>query len=73
MMVGDVKCAAGHVGLLGISRQRSDIDPLRDLDGVIDLDAEVANGALDLRMSEQKLYGSEVPCAPVDQHSFRAA
>ena len=24
-----------------------------DLDGVIDLDAEVANGAFDLRMSEQ--------------------
>jgi hypothetical protein len=32
------------------ARFASDVDLLCDLDGVIDLDAEVANGALDLGM-----------------------
>ena len=31
----------------------SDVNPLCDIDGVIDLDAEVRIGALDLRMTEQ--------------------
>lgn len=31
----------------------SNVDLLRDLDGVVDLDAEVPDGALDLRMSER--------------------
>ena len=51
----------------------SDVDLLGDLDGVIDLDAEVAHGAFDLRMSEQKLHGSEVAGSPVDQHRLRAS
>ena len=45
---------------------------ISDLDRVIDFDAEVANGALDLRMSEQKLHRSEIPRAPVDQNRLRA-
>ena len=44
-----------------------------DLDRVIDLDAEVANGAFDLRMSEQKLHRSEIPGASVDQYCLRAS
>jgi hypothetical protein len=36
----------------------SDVDLLSDLDGVIDLDAEIANGTFDFGMSEQKLYRS---------------
>ena len=32
----------------------SDVDLLGDLNGVVDLDAEVGDGALDLRMAEQK-------------------
>ena len=51
----------------------SDVDFLRDLYGVIDLDAEVANRALDLRVSEQKLYGPEIPGAPVDQRGLGSA
>ena len=39
--------------LVGVLRQRSDVDLLRDLNCVVNLDAEVANGALDLGMSEQ--------------------
>jgi hypothetical protein len=38
---------------LGYRGQRSDVDLLGNLNRVIDLDAEIANGAFDLRMSEQ--------------------
>ena len=44
-----------------------------DLDRVIDFDSEVANGAFDLRMSEQKLHRSEIPGASVDQYCLRAS
>jgi hypothetical protein len=40
--------------------------------GVIDLDAEIAHGGFNFGMSEQKLYRSEVPRPPVDQHRLRA-
>ena len=72
-MVGDEFPAADHVRYLKYSDKFSDIDFLGDLDRIIDLDAEISNGALDLRMSEQKLYGSEVAGPPVNQHSLRAA
>jgi len=45
---------------------------LGDLDSVIDLDAEIPNGALDLRMAQQELDRSEVSSSPVDQHDLRA-
>jgi hypothetical protein len=35
--------------------------------GVIDLDAEVSDGALDLGMAEQKLHGPQISSASVDQ------
>jgi hypothetical protein len=35
--------------------------------GVVDLDAEVSDGALDPGVAEQELHGSQVACAPVDQ------
>jgi hypothetical protein len=38
----------------------SDVDLLRDLDGIVHFDAEVANDALDLGVTEQKL----TPAAP---------
>jgi hypothetical protein len=46
----------------------SDVDLLGDLDGVIDLDAEVSDRALDLRMTEQQLHRSQVARAAVDEH-----
>jgi hypothetical protein len=45
-MIGGDEIAADHVRSLAVSRQRSDVDLLRNLDCVIDLDAEVTNGAL---------------------------
>ncbi len=36
-------------------KQSSDVDLLSDLDRIIDFDAKVANGALDLGVSEQEL------------------
>ena len=41
-----------------------DVDLLGDLDGVVDLDAEVSNRALDLRMAEQQLHRSQVARLP---------
>jgi hypothetical protein len=38
--------------------------------GIIDLDAEVSDGAFDLGVSEQKLHGSQVAGAPVLGISF---
>jgi hypothetical protein len=38
--------------------------------GVIDLDAEVSDGAFDFGMAEQKLHGPQVAGAPVDQGRF---
>lgn len=49
----------------------SDIDLLGDLDCVIDLDAEVANRALDLGMSKQELDRAQIASAAVDQNRLR--
>ena len=49
---------------------RSDVDLFRDLDCVIDLGAEVANRALDLGMTKQKLDCAQITSAAVDQHSL---
>jgi len=38
----------------------SELNPLGDAEGIIDFDAEIANGAFELRMSEKESYGSEV-------------
>lgn len=43
--MGDVRSAADRVSCRGYRVQRSDVDLLRYLDGILDLDAEVANGA----------------------------
>jgi hypothetical protein len=51
----------------------SDIDLLRDLDCIIDLNTEVTDGALDLRMSKQQLDCTQVAGAPVDQHGLCAS
>src|SRR5262249_16650109 len=75
--IGDCPCVADHIRWAGHSdrahaRLASDVDLLRDFDGVIDLDAEVAHGALDLRVSEQELHRSQISCSPVDRHRLRA-
>ena len=51
----------------------SDISPLGDLQGVLDVDAQIANGALQLRVPKQELNGPKVSRASVDQRSFGPA
>ena len=51
----------------------SDIDLFRYRQGVIDLDAEITDSALDLCMSEQKLDSPGIAGASIDQGSFRAS
>jgi len=38
---------------------------------VVDLDAEIADRALDLRVAKQELYGPKISCAPLDQGYLR--
>ena len=72
-MIGDAENAADHVGSQGYRVKGSDVDLLGDLDRIVDLDAEVAHRALDLRMSEQKLDRTEIARSSVDQHSLRVS
>ena len=44
----------------------SDVDLLCDLDGIVDFDAEVAHGALNLGMPKQELDGAQVASAAID-------
>jgi len=54
-MIGDATSAADHVRNLRNSVDVSDVDLLGNLDGVIDLDAEITDRTLDLGVSEQLL------------------
>lgn len=56
-----------------ISFPGSDIGPLGDLHGVLDVDAQIANGALQLRVPRQELNGPKVSRASVGQRSFGPA
>lgn len=70
--IGDARRSADHVRCVAYRVEPSDVDLPGDFDGVIDLDAEISNGAFDLRMPEQKLNRSEVASPPADQHRLRA-
>src|SRR5205807_3799724 len=43
------------------------------LECVIDLDAEVSNGTLELRMTEEELHCTQILRAAIDQRGFRAS
>jgi hypothetical protein len=45
----------------------SDLGPLGQCQGILDLDTEVENGRLDLGVSEQDLHGSQVAGLLVDK------
>jgi hypothetical protein len=45
----------------------SDINLFRYGKGIIDLDAEVPDGAFDLGVPEQELHGAQIAGTPVDQ------
>ena len=51
----------------------SDVGLLRELQCIVDVDAQVAHRALDLRVAKQQLHGTQVACPPVDQRGFRSA
>jgi len=46
---------------------RSDIHLFCYCDGIINLDAEVSYGALDLRVTEEQLDSAQISGAPVNQ------
>jgi hypothetical protein len=46
--------------LVTTGRRELDLGLLRDLEGVVDLDAEVSNRALQLRVAEPELHRSQV-------------
>jgi len=48
----------------------SNIDLFGYRDSVINLDAEVSHGALDLGVAEEELNGTQVSCAPIDQRGL---
>jgi hypothetical protein len=45
---------------------------LRNAEGIIHVDAEIPDGALYLGVTEQKLHGSQIPGAAVDERRFSA-
>jgi hypothetical protein len=51
-------------------RPRLHVRLLCHFEGVINLDAEIANRTFQLDMSEQQLHGAEVLCPTIDQRSF---
>jgi hypothetical protein len=51
----------------------SDVNLLRYRDGVIDFDAKISDGTLNLGMSQQKLDGTQVAGPSIDQCRFRAS
>jgi hypothetical protein len=42
-------------------------------EGIVDLDAELSNGAFDLRMAQKELYGSQITGSAIDQGRLGAA
>jgi hypothetical protein len=48
----------------------SDLDLLRDREGIIDRDAQVSDGAFNLGMAKQKLHGAQVASTSVDEGRF---
>jgi hypothetical protein len=49
------------------SRPRLHLGLLCDLQRIVDLDAEIPDGAFELGMPKEKLNGSKIPSASVDQ------
>jgi hypothetical protein len=62
---------------LGRARQlcpgTSDFDFFSNLNGIVNLDAKIANGALDLRVAQQELDRTQVAGSSMDQRGFGPA
>jgi len=53
--------------------QGSNVDLLRYCKGIIHIDAEIPDSALYLGVAQQKLHGSQIPGAAVDERRFSSA
>ena len=60
-------CRACEEAVVQAPPPRLSVDFLGDLDGVVNLDAKVAEGVFDLRVAEQQLDGPKVAGTSVDQ------
>ena len=49
-----------------------DFEPFRELQRIIQLDAEIADGALQLGMAQQQLAGSEIACLAIEHGDLRS-
>lgn len=65
-MIGEAQTIADQVCLFG--GIASDVDFVGDHYGVIDLDVDVTNGAVDFQMAEQELHRAQVASTLVNQH-----
>ena len=54
------------------SRTRLHLGLLGDLQRIVDFDPEIPDSAFKFRVSEQELYGPEIPGPSVDQRRFGA-
>jgi hypothetical protein len=50
----------------------SDVDLFCYCNGIIDLDAKISDGALNLGVPQQQLDRPQIACSPIDQGRFRA-
>src|SRR5262245_41335106 len=51
----------------------SNVNLLGNGEGIVHIDAEILNSALYLGVTEQKLHGSQIPGATVDERRFRSS
>jgi hypothetical protein len=57
-------------GTSALPLQGSNVDLLRYCKSIIHIDAEIPDSALYLGMTKQKLHGSQIPGAAVDERRF---
>lgn len=57
----------------GGTKPPSDLRLFRDLEGVIDLDAEVPHSGLQIGVPEEQLHGTQIFGAPIDRRCPGAA
>jgi hypothetical protein len=57
----------------GSSTQVSDLNSLRDIKRIVDLDAEVAHRALNLGVAQEQLIRAQVASAPIDKGGLSPA
>ena len=53
------------------STARLNLGLLGDLQCIVNLDAEIPDGAFELRVPKQELYGPEILGPPINQRGFR--